>query len=473
MNSLEASLKITKADVAEELLRRKYFKLNYFFPNEGEYRRELYVPQIQAIKETSRKREVCLMAANRVGKSETGAYAVAVWLTGLYPDWWEGKRFDGPVNILVAGETGRLVRDSVQKKLLGDISDIGSGFIPREYIADKKTKSGISDAFDTITVKCEGGGFSTLQFQSYDQRRTAFQATERDVIWLDEEPPLDVYSECLIRTMTTNGIVFSTFTPLKGISDTVLALQEKAANDRAIVINATWDDAPHLSKKDKDELWASLPPYQRDARSKGIPQLGSGAIYPIPESDFVVEPFQIPKHYKWCYGFDVGWNATAAVWLAHDLDTDTVYVVHDYKRGQAEPSSHAASIKARGNIKGAIDPASRGRSQKDGEQLIVQYRQLGLELVLADNTVEAGIFDVYERLTTGRLKIFSTCQNLLKEMRLYRRDEKGGIVKKDDHNMDALRYGIRTGISVADYLGKENKKVSFLIDGHSGSYMGL
>jgi phage terminase large subunit-like protein len=458
MNNLDSLPKITQSDVQAEIDRRKYFKLNYFFPTIGQYRRELYVPHMAFIKNTSQYRENCLMAANRVGKTETGAYTIAVWLTGLYPDWWVGKRFDRPVNILVAGETGKLVRDSIQKKLLGDPSDKGSGFIPRDYIIECKPKSGIPDAIDTVRVKWGDNQESILQFQSYDQKRTAFQATERDVIWLDEEPPLDIYNECLIRTMTTNGIVISTFTPLKGISDTVLNLQEKASKETASIVNATWDDAPHLGEKEKTELWNALPPYQRDARTKGIPQLGSGAVYPIPESDFVIEPFEIPKHYKWCYGFDVGWNNTAAVWLAHDLDNDVVYVVHDYKKGQSEPAMHAAAIKARGDIKGAIDPASRGRSQKDGEQLAKAYKEQGLNLVLADNTVETGIFEVYERLTTSRLKIFKTCVNTLSEMRIYRRDDKGRIVKEHDHNMDALRYGIRTGLKHADYLTMKKEK---------------
>jgi len=62
-----------------------------------------------------------------------------------------------------------------------------------------------------------------VQFKSYDQGREAFQGTEQDGIWLDEEPPEDVYTECLLRTMTNNGLVMLTFTPLRGMSSVVLA----------------------------------------------------------------------------------------------------------------------------------------------------------------------------------------------------------------------------------------------------------
>lgn len=389
------------------------------------------------------------MAANRSGKSESGAYADTKHLTGLYPSWWKGKRFTKPTNGLVSGETGKLVRDSIQRKLMGPPEAIGTGMIPKHLIVDWTPKSGIPDAIDTVIVK-HLLGESSMQFMSYDQGRTAFQATERDWIHNDEEPPLDIYSESLIRTMTTRGIMYTTFTPLKGVSETVLHLQDQARKNQAAIITATWDDAPHLSEQDKTELMASLPPHQRDARSKGVPSLGSGAIYPIQEAEFVVPPVVIPKHWKWSYGLDVGWNNTAAVWTAYDPDADIVYVCHEYKRGQAEPAVHAAAIRARGTwIPGVIDPASRGRSQHDGEQLLALYQEQGLNLQLADNGVESGIFNVYERLSTGRLKVFSTCAAWLEEYRLYRRDDKGRVVKTNDHLMDATRYDVVSGIPIS------------------------
>lgn len=446
--------------------------MDYMFPDSGPLKRSGYVKHMDFIKSTNKFRESCFLAANRSGKTETGAYATAVWLTGLYPDWWDGKVFKRPTNILVAGETGKLVRDSLQEKLLGPTSARGTGLIPKDHIIAIRPKSGIPDAVDTVRVKHIGGGESILQFQSYDQGREAFQATARDVVWEDEEPPINIHNENLIRTMTTGGIVILTFTPLRGLSDTVLSLQKKQEDGLCTITSATWDDAPHLSESAKTELMAALPPYQRDARSKGIPQLGSGAIYPVPESEIVISPIQIPPHWKVCYGLDVGWNNTAAVWLAHDVQSDTVYITHDYKKGQAEPALHASAIRAKGGYIGAIDPASRGRGQKDGEQLIKLYKDQGLDLVLADNTVEAGIFDVYERLTTGRLKIFSSCIQTLEEYRIYRRDEKGRVVKQNDHLMDALRYAIRTGLKNAVYAKPQTVVDPYAQTGKRAGWMG-
>jgi hypothetical protein len=210
------------------------------------------------------------------------------------------------------------------------------------------------------------------------------------------------------------------------------------------LVSAGWDDCAHLTQEQKTKMLRETPPHLRDARSKGIPSLGQGAIYPIMESEIKVAPFRIPPHFARGYGMDVGWNRTAAGFLAWDRDNDVLYLTSEHYRGQAEPSVHATAIKARGVwMPGFIDPAARGRSQKDGDQLLQNYTDLGLKLAIADNGVEAGILDVFERLSTGRFKVFETCTNFLAEYRIYRRDKKGHIVKANDHMMDAVRYGSR------------------------------
>jgi hypothetical protein len=218
-----------------------------------------------------------------------------------------------------------------------------------------------------------------------------------------------------------------------------------------------------LSEEEKAELWASLPPHQRDARSKGIPQLGSGAIYPINEEDLLVDDFPIPDHWPRAYGFDHGWNATAALWGAWDMEPEKpiLYLYSEYKRGQAEPEVHVANIKTRGDwISGVSDP-SKGTSSKDGEQLLETYMELLPGLSAADNAVEAGLFDVYMLMTQGRIKVFRSLPMWLGEFRMYRRDENGKVVKVNDHLMDDTRYLVRSGRAVAKVMpakmyGKRN-----------------
>lgn len=223
-----------------------------------------------------------------------------------------------------------------------------------------------------------------------------------------------------------------------------------AVSDSRYLVQAGWKDVPHLSEDVRVEMEAETPPHQRKARMQGIPSLGAGAIYPIEEEVFVVPPFQLPAYWPRAYSLDVGWNRTAALWGAHNREEDVVYLYAEHYRGEAAPSIHADAIKARGEwVPGVIDPAANGRSQVDGQRLLATYVGLGLHLVPAENSVEAGIYQVLQRLEAGRLKVFSTLVNWLAEYRIYRRDEKGKIIKAHDHLMDDTRYLIVSGIKRA------------------------
>jgi phage terminase large subunit-like protein len=382
---------------------------------------------------------------HNTGKTEgVGGYELTLHLIGRYPPWWQGRKFTYPIKAWACGTTGQTVRDILQRKLLGPINEMGTGLIPGDYIIDTKRRAGsVPDTIETVYVKHSSGGVSTVAFKSYEQGRKAFEGDEQDVVMLDEEPPVDIYTECLTRTMTTQGMVMLMFTPLQGLSDTVLLFMPggRVPSDmgKRFIIQASWDDAPHLSKKDKEDIISSYSPHERDARTKGIPQLGAGKIYPIDESELLVDDFEIPEYWIQAYGFDVGWKATAAVWGALNRESDVLFLHSCYKQGEEKPIIHAEAIKARGEwIPGISDPAALGRAQRDGKQLMIEYTDLGLKLVPAENPVEAGILKLYKRMTTGRFKVFQSMTPWLEEFRIYRRDEKGKVVKENDHLMDCL-----------------------------------
>lgn len=230
-NSLNISQKRELLALLEEKARRESRrKLFTMFPETGEYRRELYPKHLEFFRAGATYRERCFMAANRVGKSESGAFESTLHLTGRYPDWWEGRRFDKPVRLWAAGKTNETTRDILQDKMLGAVAFAngrktfsGTGMIPGDDIGAVTWKQGVADLADTIKVRHVSGGWSTLGLKSYQQGRGSFEGTAQHIIWLDEEPPLDVYGECLIRTATTRGLVMLTFTPLEGLSDTVMS----------------------------------------------------------------------------------------------------------------------------------------------------------------------------------------------------------------------------------------------------------
>lgn len=219
----------------EQERRKSRRKLLSYYPETGPLRRELYPKHMEFFRNGVQHKERLFLAANRVGKTEgAGGYETTMHLTGWYPDWWEGRRFDKPVRWWIAGKTNESTRGILQDKLLGPVAFdggrkgfAGTGLVPGETIGQITWKAGgVADLVDTVRVKHTSGGWSTLGLKSYQQGRGSFEGTEQDGIWLDEEPPLEVYTECLVRTMTTGGMVLMTFTPLDGMSDVVLSFLE-------------------------------------------------------------------------------------------------------------------------------------------------------------------------------------------------------------------------------------------------------
>lgn len=159
---------------------------------------------------------------NRSGKSVSGAFETAVHLTGDYPSWWKGRRFDRPVNFWGCGSTARSTRDTVQKELIGPVGAWGTGMIPEDRLGDYWSLPGVPQGLDMIKVRHRSGGWSTIGFKNYEQDVKAYYGTAMDGIWLDEEVPSLIYNECLLRTMTTDGILYVTFTPLHGLTPFVV-----------------------------------------------------------------------------------------------------------------------------------------------------------------------------------------------------------------------------------------------------------
>ena len=449
--------------------RQRRRKIDGYFKAEGQLRRELYHQHVEFFRLGATVSTRCFMAGNRTGKTEGGGgYETALHLTGQYPEWWPGRRFNNPIDAWASGDTKETVRDIIQAKMVGLESEIGTGLIPGDAILRTVRRQNGNGALDYVDVRHVSGGTSRLGFKSYDQGRESFQGTEKDLIWLDEEANEGIRAECVMRLMTTHGLLIETFTPLRGLTPIVMRyLGDDAATpdgrimvngDRAIVM-AGWDDVPHIEADQKTRMLAECEPHLIEARSKGIPNIGSGAIYPVAESEITCDDFAIPAHWPRAYGLDVGWNCTAAVFGAIDRDADILYLYSLHYQGQQEPSTHVAGINGRGKrIPGVIDPASRGRSQADGQQLLELYTELGLNVIEANNSRESGLYEVHQRLATGRLKVFRSLKPWFAEYRIYRRDEKGHVVKLKDHAMDATRYLVVSGIQVARAEHTEDAK---------------
>jgi phage terminase large subunit-like protein len=263
-----------------------------------------------------KKRERLFRAGNQLGKTVSGGAEAVYHLTGLYPDWWQGRRLEQACRGWVGAPSGEMARDGAQRVLIGPQGCPGQGMIPKSSIIEMHPARGISGLIDSVAIRHVSGGVSHVKFKSYDQGREKWQSETLDFVWFDEEPPEDIYTEGLTRTNATNGFVWMTFTPLLGMSNVVMRFLRDPGPDRGDV-RMEIEDALHISPEVRAAIIASYLPHEVDARTRGIPILGSGRIYPVPRALIEIEPFQIPPYWPVIAGIDFGWeHPTAAVKVA-------------------------------------------------------------------------------------------------------------------------------------------------------------
>ena len=424
-----------------------------------------YYPwQHELLYSSAHNAQTLLMAANRVGKSWIGARNLAYHLTGLYPKDWKGHKWTQPIRAWAAGVSAESTRDILQNELLGTPEDPearGTGAIPLDCIGLTTRKAQVPNAIATVLVKHHTNGkfdgWSKLDFKAYEQGDKKFMGTSQHEIWLDEQPPDTLFGQCITRTANTGGHLTMTFTPEDGMTEVVFNFLNRIQKGQAL-IQATWDDAPHLTDDIKQQLLSAYGEHERDMRSKGIPVFGSGPVFTVAEEHLKCDPFEIPEYWPAIAGLDFGWDhPTAVVWLRLDPDSNTVYVCDTYKQRISTVSVHAAAINARSRCPVVWPHDGMTHDKGSGVTLADQYRQMGVQMLpqhfanppaIGDGPkgnakVEPGINALNQAMQEGRFKVFSTCTDWFEEYRLYHRDE-GKIVAIKDDLMSATRYAFQS-----------------------------
>lgn len=403
--------------------------------------------------------ERALVGANKIGKSLCAGMEVAFHLTGEYPGWWGGHRYERPVQVLGASNTFENTRDIMQRELFGDPLDdgmLGSGSVPIGRIGDRTRRLGVQNAYESVMVK-HVRGWSSVQFKAYEQGFKKFMGSQWDVLWGDEEPPSEIRSQ-MVRSMFAKrgAILMFTFTPEEGMTEVVSSYFSGLGKGQALV-TATWGDAAHMTEDRQRDMLALIPAHERDLRSKGTPLSASGLIFPIDDGQIVVKPFEIPDYWPRINGIDFGYDHPfAAAQLAWDRDSDCIYLTHEYRESGQLPPVHCAAVRAWGEWVPVAWPHDGLNSEKGtGVELIRQYREGGLNCLPAratnppepgkpegsgGNSVEASLLDMSLRMETGRFKVFSSCGIFLEEKRMYHR-KNGVLVKLHDDIISAVRYG--------------------------------
>ena len=411
------------------------------------------------------------LAGNRTGKTFAALMEVAFHLTGYYPEWYKGFKLDFAPLVWSCAINVEKIRDVLQKGLFGDATNNYQGIIHNSLIV-KVLKSNF--CYDTIYIQHVSGNQSILKFKSYGQGSSTFQSDRCHVIHGDEQTPYDIYMECLARLMDVDGrgqgrAMISAF-PQGGVDQLVshfmhrteiikgnhgLEQEEMYVNppeeivDGKFYMHASWDDNPHLTEETKTNMRKNYKPHELEAREKGIPTIGEGMVYQIPESVYLVTPFEIPSHWSRFNGMDVGWeDPTAVVFMAHDRESDCVYVYKEYKVNHQTPETHSSILTTMGLdwIPTICDPASNMRSQDEGVTIMSKYHAAGIPIIKGKRTRETSIQEIMQRINTDRLKVFSNCRKFMDELRVYSRDMKGKVINGNDHLMNAWEYAILEGM---------------------------
>lgn len=417
--------------------------------------------------------ERLFLAANRIGKTMACSLEVCMHLTGNYPDWWLGHRYDHPVNVWVGGITEKEINILERRYFDGDIGEL-PWIHPSLVLYKNKTKH-------SYEIQHATGGTSLITFKTYQQGRATWQGEKLHICHLDEEPPMDIFVEASMRLMSTSeshrGLMIVSATCLyfskfvQSFTEEVVEIdvmredggivkekkqiqrKEGEIKNSRVFLMAGWEDAPHISAEERANFISKVPPHELEARSKGVPSIGSGMVYPVSEQMIVCEPIDIPAYWPRVFGIDFGWkDPTAVLFAAHDRDNDILYFYSEYAVSERTPQQHVYDLMSRGIdwIPGVYDPSGKISKIDDGKNLVELYRNAGLsKLYPANNSRELGVQKTLQRMLDGRLKIVKTLTKLLSEYRMYARDEEGIIKDGNDHLLDTMRYIVMSGLTIA------------------------
>lgn len=442
-----------------------------------------YPRQLEFINATRLHREVGLFAGTQLGKSECAAFMTACNLTGLYPKFWDGIRYDHAIDGWSVAKSLKMSRDICQVKLIGGVGEEwGTGMIPKHLLLpDPIASRGEGGAIDTIKVRHVCGEISTLRFRTYDAGREALQGSTLSWLWLDEEPDLEIYSELLSRiSARPNGRLIITFTPLLGLSGISIRYRQEQSPDRTFVQMGI-DDVPpakddldesssgpgggnpygHIPLGEREKIIEGYPAHEREARSRGEPMLGEGRVYAHPEGLLLEDEnhHSWPSYWVWGWGIDpgIGHNFGAAL-CCFDVDQKVFHVVAEVRMSDATIGQQVGAMqaieKSLFNSTGMAIPVAwptdagvRDRqSMVPLQKIYGQYLKMMLEPASlpgisgqAKFSLEGSVaeVDLWER--TGKWKIHRRCRSYIEERALYHRKD-AEIVRLRDDVLCSARY---------------------------------
>ena len=461
-NDTQVKFKDLAIAVAEDM---RYNQLKYFRP--FEHQKQFF--------KTGHSARRGILAANRIGKTVSTCYETAMHLTGLYPEWWEGHRFDSPITAMVAGEGWSQVAMVLQNELLGtqDIKikeQLGTGAIPRHCIIQDTMRNDGANCMG-VEVRHISGQKSYLLFANYTQEVRQMQGFKLNLAVFDEQPPDDFFSEIVTRTATTQGQVLCSFTPLKGLNGLVSKFWNH--EDGYDFIRVAWADVPEydpwrepfLLAETRRQLERDYLPHEREARIAGKPVMGKGAVFQIrdwPTYKLGTYNFREMPNIHRVISLDLGLvnDKTVISLIYWDPNEQTAYlhkqiVVQGVE--EAVPTQYINHL-LRPEVFGTpivlpADANTAGRYTMSSSSIRELFEQYELNVYSksimnpADsqgrvtNHKSYGINQMRQMLEVGSLMINENCVEFMREAQNYYVDEQGRFSDPDDC-IDSARYGI-------------------------------
>lgn len=397
------------------------------------------------------------IGGNRSGKTVGGATEAVWWLKGEHP------YIDVPRSPIYGRVVAVDLLQGVMKIVLPEVAK----WVPPSLLIDGSWEASYSKSERTLTLT----NGSKCEFLSYDQDLDKFAGTSRHFCWFDEEPPESIFNECLLRLVDVKGKWWMTMTPLIDMSWTYDRIYEpwknKTTDDIEVFVVDTSQNK-YVDEAYLDLILAGMSTEEKAARKAGQYLMHEGLIYkgsfkPHHVIADIVETESWPTiQSKWGHFMmlDHGFtNPTAVLWGAFDQE-GKIIIYDEYYQSKKLVKENAEAILERSRqlqvrpdyIVG--DPSIRNTDPISGGSILTEYAEYGVNIALANNDVSAGITRVQNRFAQNLLFISSRCKNTLWEINRYRWDKYTSVkiaerknlketpIKKNDHAMDALRYGV-------------------------------
>ena len=329
------------------------------------------------------------------GKTFAGSAEFCYHITGKYPDWWTGRRFEGKVK-------GRIVAKDFSYSVKEVITPELNRWLKGISVKVHRNPMGVVVSY----VLPNGNSFDIM---SYEQHVDLFEGWNGHIVWFDEPPPRDKYVACRRGLVDNGGIVIMTMTPLKE----PWIYDELFLKEGVFSVTVDMRDNPHLKEEDIAAYEKDLTPDEREARIHGKFLHLQGLVHKRFDQNVHVIPkreiqgpvyFAMDPHDR---------TPTCAIWAKIDKFGD-VFIVDEIELAETIP--HLAlefAKKERNNnyypLARYIDP-NYGRKHLEiitGETIQETFEKHGIRTILANDDGPAGRMKIDEHLQYDTAKPIS------------------------------------------------------------------